>query len=228
MNAEIPESLVDTPLFSRMDVLQIQRVLNCSCAQMKQYSAGSLIFCADDTPEQIHILYRGRVIMGQDSSDGRRVVTAQYDACGDLFGEITLLSNDGTYGRFAEAATDTQVLTLPKSLLYTMCPRNCDVHSRLIANMLGILAQKAQYLNQRVYVLESHSLREKIAKTLLRHCGDDPQKPLSVSREHLAEHLAVARPSLSRELSNMQADGLIRLDGREIYICDYEKVRALA
>ena len=46
---------------------------------------------------------------------------------------------------------------------------------------------------------------------------------LSVSREYLAAYLAVTRPSLSRELSAMQKDGLLSVSGKEIQVLDLER-----
>ena len=45
---------------------------------------------------------------------------------------------------------------------------------------------------------------------------------LSMNREMFADFLGVARPSLSRELMNMQKDGLIAVDKEEVRICDRE------
>ena len=44
------------------------------------------------------------------------------------------------------------------------------------------------------------------------------------SREELADYLNVTRPSLSRELGNMEKEGIIRLDGRKIVIVSQEKL----
>lgn len=40
--------------------------------------------------------------------------------------------------------------------------------------------------------------------------------------EVMADYMGVTRPSLSRELGKMQAEGLIRLDGRRIVVTDQD------
>ena len=48
-----------------------------------------------------------------------------------------------------------------------------------------------------------------------------------MKREELADFLGVARPSLSRELMRMQADGLIEVSKKYIYIKDQDSIEML-
>ena len=74
---------------------------------------------------------------------------------------------------------------------------------------MSALAQKADYLNERLDIMASISLRQKIAKVLLRYDLQHPGKPYTATREELAQYIAATRPSISRELMNMQDEGLI-------------------
>ncbi len=47
---------------------------------------------------------------------------------------------------------------------------------------------------------------------------------LSMNREQFASYLNVTRPSLSRELINMQEDGLIEVDRDMIKILDMDQL----
>ena len=48
-----------------------------------------------------------------------------------------------------------------------------------------------------------------------------------MNREKMADYLGVARPSLSRELSNMQAEGMISLEKRQIRIVDLSALQEI-
>ena len=50
---------------------------------------------------------------------------------------------------------------------------------------------------------------------------------LHMNREQLADFLGVARPSLSRELMRMQADGLVLVSKKTITVLDKEAVELL-
>ena len=48
----------------------------------------------------------------------------------------------------------------------------------------------------------------------------DGTAPLPMSREQLADELAVTRPSLSRELSRLQKEAVLRLEGKTVRVLD--------
>ena len=72
-------------------------------------------------------------------------------------------------------------------------------------------------------------------KPICNSCmGHQFYKPMSnadkiqnMSDEELADFLGVARPSLSRELMRMQADGLIEVTKKCIYIKDKDSIEML-
>lgn len=45
---------------------------------------------------------------------------------------------------------------------------------------------------------------------------------MNATREEIADYLGGARPSLSMELGRMQWEGIIRIDGREVFILSQE------
>ncbi len=91
--------------------------------------------------------------------------------------------------------------------------------------MLSILAQKAYLLNQKVQMLSSGSLRQKIAKILLKNCRSDGKVLISMNREEMADFLNAARPSLSRELMKMQEEGLIKIYKKNFLITDKDELQ---
>ncbi|MDO4285878.1 MAG: Crp/Fnr family transcriptional regulator [Eubacteriales bacterium] len=91
---------------------------------------------------------------------------------------------------------------------------------RFQQNLLTIFATKAYLLNNRVRLLGSPTLRGKIAHYLLQRQNADGVVARVPTREMMAELLSVARPSLSRELSHMEKEGLIELKDKGIVIRD--------
>lgn len=92
----------------------------------------------------------------------------------------------------------------------------------MVRNMLALMAQKAYMLSGRIQVLASPSIREKAARFILEREQPDGTISAEMSREAMADYMGVTRPSLSRELSKMQADGLIKIDGRRIVVSDQD------
>ncbi len=217
--------LTNSPLFSGMSREDIESCLQCSSAELKSYEKDEIIFRQKDEPQKLLVLLDGTVAVCNDTASGRRSIVATFDRSGELFGEVFLFLNHREYDHYAQAVTPARVLQMPKDFFYHTCGDNCGCHSRLISNMLSILAQKAYFLNQKVQILSCSTLRQKIAKVLLKNCLPDGKVILSMNREELADFLNTARPSLSRELMNMQQDGLIRIQKRDIFIESFDELQ---
>jgi len=96
--------------------------------------------------------------------------------------------------------------------------------------MLSILSDKIVMLNNKMKILNAQTLKSKIAVYLLsiykrtnKLTFDMPMK-----RQELSEFLGITRPSLSREFSNMQHDGIIDLYRSSVKILDLDRLYELS
>lgn len=221
------EALKKSPLFARMSDGDIESCLQCSRSELVTYEKDAVIFHQHDLPQKLMVLVEGAVVVGNDSSDGKRTIVATLDKPGELFGEVFLFLNKGEYDHYAQAVAPTLLLQMPKEFLYHSCGESCDHHQTLISNMLSILAQKAYYLNRRLQIVSCATLRQKIATVLLQNRGAGGRVNLSMNREELADFLGSARPSLSRELMKMREEGLLLIDKRAIFVPDPDLLQNL-
>ena len=208
-----------------MSDADIEHSLVCSKSEVITYKKDEMIFLEDDKPKNLFILIEGSVSICHDSLSGKRNIITTINQAGDMFGEVFLFINKNEYDNYAVAVNDTKLLHMPKEYLYINCDKNCKFHNLLISNMLSILAQKAYYLNQKLNILSSNTLRQKISKLLIRNSTKDGNITLKMNREELADYLNVARPSLSRELMKMQEDGIIKIEKNRIKIIDLEEMQ---
>jgi CRP-like cAMP-binding protein len=88
---------------------------------------------------------------------------------------------------------------------------------------MRIFARKAYFMHNKIKVLASGSLREKIIRFLFIELQGKRELELAGSREFMAAYLAVTRPSLSRELSALQREGILQVDGKNIKVLDRER-----
>lgn len=219
------EKLKISPLFYNMTEKDIENCLLCSHSEILTYEKDTMLFYQQDVPEKLFVLLEGIVAIGRDSISGKRNIITTINQPGELFGEVFLFLNKNQYDNYAIVVERVKVLQMPKEYLYHSCSRNCEYHTVLISNMLSILAQKAYYLNQKLQIMSSSSLRQKISQILLQNTAAGGLVSLKMNREEMADFLNVARPSLSRELMNMQADGLIKMEGKKIKILDFEEMQ---
>lgn len=215
---KIIEKIKDNVLFKGLTTDEIQSCLDCSKAILKDYDKNQIVFSQMDPPKSLYVLIQGSVVVCKDSPDGRRFIVTNIEE-NDIFGEVFVFLKNAEYENYVVANAKSKILEIPKEYFFSSCSNSCKGHSFIIQNMLGILAQKAYYLNNRVQLLTSGTLRQKICRYLLENYQDGSVK-LTMNREELAAFFNVARPSLSRELIQMQDEGLIIAEKNVIKVPD--------
>ncbi|MGB8455822.1 MAG: Crp/Fnr family transcriptional regulator [Anaerocolumna sp.] len=217
------ENIKDNILFKGLTPEETELCLKCSDARLKEYEKNQIIFSQMDPPKALYVLIRGSVSVCKDTPDGRKYIVTNIEE-GDIFGEVYVFLQKAGYNYYVLVNMSSTVLAIPREYFFTTCDRSCNAHSLIIQNMLGILAQKAYFLNNKVQLLTSGSLRQKIAKYLMDNCNNKKYVKLTMKREQLSAYLNVTRPSLSRELIKMQEDGLIETDRDMVKIVDMDKL----
>lgn len=212
-------------LFRGFDPHEIPMLLDNPGIRVINRSAHDYIFMRGELPVSLFILLSGKISVERVDINGKRSVMSVFSEPGMVFAEVYLFLDDQAYDYDCRCLTDVEALTMPRVLFD---PENKHPFTQqLINNMLSILSQKAFYLNRKVLVLGSYTLRQKIASYLLQQAGPDAQVQLALKREDLADYLGTARPSLSRELKAMQADGLICIDRDAITLCNIQGLQKL-
>ncbi|OPJ57933.1 Crp/Fnr family transcriptional regulator [Clostridium oryzae] len=219
-------ALMESILFLDMTEKEVEEAIKCASAEIKTYEKNEIIFEQRDTPKYVYVLIEGSIVICKDSLSGKRVIVTNIEECGDLFGEVYLFIQRSAYDYYTLATEKSTVLQIPKEYFYKTCNKACQHHSKLIRNMLSILSQKAYYLNQKLQLLSSGNLRQKIAAYLLEN-RENEVVTMKMNREEFADFLNVARPSLSRELVKMHEEGLINVKRKEIRIVNLEVLEEL-
>ena len=80
--------------------------------------------------------------------------------------------------------------------------------------MLKILAQRNMLLNSKINLLSQRTIREKLLSYFSMIITQNKSKKFRIpfSRNQLAEFICVDRSALSRELSKMKEEGLLKFE----------------
>ncbi|MBN1116009.1 MAG: winged helix-turn-helix domain-containing protein, partial [Bacteroidales bacterium] len=104
-----------------------------------------------------------------------------------------------------------------------------QTNKRVLTNYLNSISNRAQFLSNKIKFLSFQTIKGKIAHYLLQlrqKAGSDIFL-LPKSQNELSEMFAVARPSLGRAIREMDAEGIIGANGKEIRILDKNRLSAL-
>ena len=226
---EIIELIKENQLFDNINEDEIRTILKCSKATIETYKDNQTVFEKDDTIQKMGIVLDGEFNLVSQKYNGTRVIVTTLEK-NDLFGEALVFSSVKKSPYDLVSSGDSKALLITYGIFVNMCKEVCNFHKQLISNMLAILSDKIIMLNNKMTILNAETLKGRIAVYLLSL--NKKSKTLTfnmpMNRQDLAEFLNVTRPSLSRELSNMQKDNIIEVYRSSVKIKDIEKLRELA
>ena len=214
------------PLFKDIPAKELETYLTAIKAKTAVYQKDSFIFFEGDLPKALFVLKSGVVQIEKNDADGKRTIMNRFETPETVFGEVYAFLQSTPYDYSCRIIADAEILSIPANILSASATLPA-VQTKIVRNLLSILAHKAYFLNQKLLIFSSFTLRKKIAVYLLQQAHGQPKITLTLNREAMAEYLAVPRPSLSRELMNMQKDKLLTISKDTITV-NIDKLEALA
>ena len=183
----------------------------------KPYSKGEYIFRTGDTGADLFYLIEGSLNVYQIDSNGKRFIFQNFNKP-TLFGEVYAYLGE-PFDFDCECARDSNILIIKdfRKIFEEPCPEN------FLRSYIKFLSKKCLALSKKNQITSQASLRQKIGKYLLEN-EKDGKVALSMKREDLADYLSTTRPSLSRELSKMAEEGIIKVGGDFIEILNREGI----
>lgn len=183
----------------------------------KAYSKGEYVFRTGDKSGDLYYLIEGSLNVYQIDSKGKRFIFQNFNKP-TLFGEVYSYLEE-PFDFDSECATDCKILIIKdfRKIFEPPCPES------FLRFYINFLSKKCLALSKKNQITSQASLRQKIGKYLLEN-EKDGKVSLSMKREDLADYLSTTRPSLSRELSKMADDELIKVSGDLIEILDKDGI----
>ncbi|WP_298915980.1 Crp/Fnr family transcriptional regulator [uncultured Algimonas sp.] len=193
------------------------------------FKSGQTIVALNEPMDKIHIVLDGWSLRARYLDNGRRQII-NFQLPGDYFDLMSLVGarSDHTI----TAATDT-VLRIYDGREFLDIIQNAH---RLASAFWWVTVQEETILRQQIVRIGRMSARERIANFILelnrrQNIAQDSEGdfvPLPVPQAYLADALGLSVVHISRSLTSMKAQGLIRTSRRGIDIVDRNALMELA
>ncbi len=209
--------LTQTSLFSGISQADLSALLSCLAAVERRYSKGAVILAEGEPTQWMGLVLEGRAIISCADVWGKSSILG-FAEPGAVFGEAYACVPGEALLISVCAAEETRVLFLNVGKLLTVCGNACPFHARLIRNLLTISAGKNLQLSRRIFHTTPKSIRGRL-QSYFSECAKKSGSltfKLPFNRQQLADYLGVDRSAMSSELSKMQRDGLIQVQGGTI------------
>jgi CRP-like cAMP-binding protein len=212
--ARTAEFLSRVRLFSNLS--EQERLALASRAFRKDFEPGQSLFLEGEPCHGLYLLADGAVKIYKSSASGREVLLA-IDQAPASIAEIPVFDG-GNFPASAMAVGKVSAYFIPTRDFQQMCREHPDI----LLKLMTIVGRRLRGLVAIVHQVTFGSVRQRLARALLdfeNEAGGSPF-PVPATHQELALRLGTVREVVSRNLSRFQAQGLIRIQNREISVVD--------
>ena len=202
--------LARCPLLEGIDQEDWGGLLACLGAGVHGISRNQPVISEGDPARYVGIVLEGRLQVELVDYLGNRSILSEVHP-GELFGESFACAGAAEMPVTVVAATDAKVMLIDCQRITTSCSNACGFHSRLIGNLLKIVARKNIQLNQKIQITAKRTTREKLMAYLLGQAklqGSD-SFTIPFDRQALADYLQVERSAMSALISQLRKEGIL-------------------
>ncbi|MGI6678309.1 MAG: Crp/Fnr family transcriptional regulator [Dehalobacterium sp.] len=213
--------LQKSPLFGTINTHDIKKMMENAPTRIVTFSKDALIAEEGENCDRLGIILSGEIEIQKIYASGKTVTMAHFKE-GNIFGEALIFSKVHLYPGTVVSRTPAQILFLQKSTIISLCRK----HPEFLENFLSLLSERILMLNKKIKELSMGTIRQKIAYFLLEEYEKQGNLTIKLpfSKEIIAEHMGIQRPSLSRELVNMREEGWIDMEKNIIHIKDLQQL----
>jgi len=217
------EQLLPNPLFRNVSAGELRKNFEGLTYKVKNYTKGEILAHQGDVCNKLIILTKGSV-RGEMIDETGRIVKIEDIASPRALAPLFLFGAANRFPVEVTANENTEVIIIPKESVIKLFARN----EAFLENYMNMSANYAQTLSEKLFFMSFKTIRQKLASYFLRlSATQGSQILLDRSQQELADYFGISRPSLAREVSHMQDDGLIKADRKQITILNKEKLKIL-
>lgn len=217
------ETMGRSVLFRGLPAEELARLERIS--EPRRYGKAAVLFREGEDGAGFYVVSSGQVKVFKTSFDGREQILHILGP-GDPLGEVPVFAGQ-TFPASAQALAESLLYFFPRPKLAQLYRDNPS----LAMNMLAVLSRR---LREFTVLIENLSLKEipqRLATYLLHQHAQKPvssRVKLAVTKGVLANILGASQETLSRVLGKLGQEGVIEVQGKEITILDWDRLKELA
>jgi CRP-like cAMP-binding protein len=203
--------LRNSPFFQGMTEEEILSVLHCVSASVLHKKKDEYILRVGDSTESMGLVLRGSVLVLQEDLWGHRNIIHRIGP-GEYFAEPFAATAGSVLNVSVVADEDTEFMLLNMERFLKTCPHACAHHSRMVRNLVSVMARRVLDLNEKLTHMAKRSTREKLLSYLSAESMRQGKLAFTIpyDRQQLADYLSVERAAMSVELGKLQKEGLLK------------------
>ena len=219
------EVLKKVPLFADLSEKELEFLANR--ATLRRFQVKELIFSEGDPCMGLYVIQSGAVKIFKSAPSGREQVLG-IEQAGHSVAELPVFDG-GNYPASTMAITESILLFIRREDFRALCLQ----HPEVALKVLKVVGRRLRALVGIIEELSFTTVRQRLVTFLLRLANDRAKRTpqgteveIDGNHQELAAQLGTMRELVSRNLSRLQAEGLIRLQGKTVLILDFAALEA--
>lgn len=213
-----------SPFFRGIPSGDIEKIFSKISYSVKSFSKGQTIAQREEEVKNLCIVIEGSV-KGEMVDFSGKILKIEEMHAPQPIAHAFLFGERNRYPVDVIALEESKILFIPKAEVIRLLQQN-DI---ILTNYLNAISNRAQFLSNKLWFLSFRTIKEKVAHYLLSLSRSETRTTIILPKSHqeLAEFFGVARPSLARTFAEMQEEGIITVNRREVAIIDKVKLMEL-
>ena len=203
--------MAQNPVFRNIPLETLRPLLNRE-AQLQSFRKGEILFSPDCFQKSMGLFLRGSVV----AEKGRGSVILNTFQPGNGFGVATLFCSSTRYVTTIRAKSNGLVAFFSDEAM----TRLFREEPQISLNYISFLASRIHFLNHRIDQFTAVSAEEKVVLYLLEQVEKGNPIRMEGSYAKLADMLDLSRSSLYRAMDALEADGILKKEGKLLTILD--------
>jgi CRP/FNR family transcriptional regulator, cyclic AMP receptor protein len=225
INVNHGQTLARVSIFSGL--IESELVSLAQRAVPRHFSAGETVFGEGEPCAGLYVVESGHIRIFKSSAGGREQVLS-IEGPGSSVAELPVFDG-GNYPASVTAVDDATLLFVSKQDFQSLCL----AHPQVALKVLRVVGARLRRLVGIIEELSFTTVRHRLASFLLRLAQKEGKRTpegveitMPASNQELASQIGTVRELVSRNLSRLQAEGLIKIDGRSVIVCNLKALEA--
>lgn len=217
------EKLLEAELFEGLSNSDIESFLHNTAYTIRQYDKNDVFALAGNRVNHLMVVLEGTLIARMVSDSGKHIQIDKIDA-GRVIAPAMLFATNNVFPVNVIPDTSTSVLFIHKDVFL----KAIHQQEKMLFNFIRIVSDINSFLSTKIHSLSLKTIRGKLAEYFLQKLEEQGGKDivkLDLTRQELADKFAISRQALSRSLSELEEEQLIKINGREIQIINKHGLR---
>lgn len=205
--------LEQTPIFKNAGGELLREAFLEYPPEIREYSRGDIIFDTGGSEKRLGLIVRGRASV---TKGGSHKVIMSVSEKGDIFGAVTLFNPESGFVASITALCSVRTAFFDKAFAEYLIDKSPIISK----NYIEYLSRRIYFLNSKIDSFTGVSAVSRLALWIYENADGSAAITLPCSVSSLSQRLNIGRASLYRAFEELEKEGVISRDGKNITVND--------